>query len=263
MKEIRERVFSISNLTLSLTMDDSVMKEHIPHLSAFWKQKLPTTPVTGALNCSLLEVLPYKQSLFSVPDTEGLAIQATVGFVAKCLRGASLTDPQAAPQILLSHLLKTGPLWEKIRMKGGAYGAFSTHSGLDQVFTFGTYRDPEIILSLDAFRESLEEFTDFKDEGELEKSLISVVGKEMRPQSPSEKSMMVLKRYLYEITDDLRQKKRDLLMSCTIFQVQDACRGLLSRWDEDAVSVMAHPDKLDIAAKTRAGLKENRIELPQ
>jgi Zn-dependent M16 (insulinase) family peptidase len=148
-------------------------------------------------------------------------------------------------------------------MKGGAYGAFSTHSGLDQIFTFATYRDPEVENTLIAFKESLEEFTDFEDEGELEKSLISVVGKEMRPVSPSEKSMIVLKRQLYLISDELRQRKRDDLMSCRSVDLQEASRELLSHWDDDSVSVMAHPEKLDKAAARWPGLKDNRIDLPQ
>jgi len=263
MKGLRDRIFSQSGLTLSLTMDDSVLNEHVPVISSFWKDCLPETGDHSPVENSLLKDLPGISPLSGLPGAEGLAIQSTVGFVAKALRGASLTDPAAASHSLLSHLLKTGPLWEKIRMKGGAYGAFSSLSGLDQVFTFGTYRDPEIEKSLSAFRESLTEFLDFSDEGELEKSLISVVGKEMKPHSPSEKSMMALKRYLYEISDDLRQKKRKDLMSCRSSRIQEASRDLLARWDEDSIVVLSHPDKLDRAAVSYPGLKENRVDLPQ
>jgi len=263
MKGLRSRIFCLSGLTLSLTMDESVLDEHAPVMSSFWKNSLPPDPELSQLESALLKDNPSPKPLSEGTGAEGLAIQATVGFVAKTLRGASLTDPEGASQSLLSHLLKTGPLWEKIRMKGGAYGAFSSLSGLDQVFTFGTYRDPEIEKSLNAFRESLTEFMDFDDEGELEKSLISVVGKEMKPQSPSEKSIIALKRYLYQITDELRQKKRNDLMSCRCEMIQNTCRSILARWDEDSVVVMSHPDKLDGAAASYPGLKENRVDLPQ
>ena len=68
-------------------------------------------------------------------------------------------------------------------MKGGAYGAFSSLSGLEETFSFATYRDPRIEDSLDAFRESLGEYENFSNAEELEKSLISVIGKELRPLS--------------------------------------------------------------------------------
>jgi len=263
MKEIRNRIFTRSGLTLSLTMDDSVLKDQVPVISSFWINQLPGSPETGSPADPFGKELEVPPPVTGKSVAEGLAIQSSVGFVAKTIRGASMTEPEGASQSLLSHLLKTGPLWEKIRMKGGAYGAFSSLSGLDRVFSFGTYRDPEIEKSLVAFRESLEEFGDFDDEGELEKSLISVVGKEMKPLSPSEKSMIALKRFLYEITDELRQKKRDELMSCRCEDIRSASRRLLDRWEEDSVVVMSHPDKLDGAAAVYPGLKENRVDLPQ
>jgi Zn-dependent M16 (insulinase) family peptidase len=263
MKEIRSQIFALSNLTLSLTMDDSVLDESGSVMAEFWKNNLPSKPSGESIGSSLPRDLALSTPAVPLSQAEGLGIPASVGFVGKALRGASLQDKKASSQILLSHLLKTGPLWEKIRMKGGAYGAFSLHSGLDQVFTFATYRDPEVENSLDAFKESLQEFSEFQDEGELEKSLISVVGKEMKPQSPSEKSIIVLKRHLYQISDELRQKKRDDLMNCRASDLQEACRDLLDHWEEDSVTVMSHSDKLDKASARWPGLKEFRIDLPQ
>ena len=54
----------------------------------------------------------------------------------------------------------------------------------------------------------------FKDKEELDKAVISVAGRELKPQSPGEKSLIALKRRLYRITDSLRQKNRDLLLEC-------------------------------------------------
>ena len=43
----------------------------------------------------------------------------------------------------------------------------------------------------------------------------------------------------------------------------DCSRALLERWDEDAVTVMGHPDRLDTASERWPGLKDNRVRLPQ
>ncbi|MBI9099975.1 MAG: insulinase family protein, partial [Spirochaetaceae bacterium] len=70
---------------------------------------------------------------------EGLAVPSTVSYVSLSLPGSRLGTKEHASSLLLSHLLKTGFLWEQIRMRGGAYGAFASISGLESVFSFGSY----------------------------------------------------------------------------------------------------------------------------
>jgi len=260
LKQIRRAVFVQSGLTLSLTMDESVMERHGAAVVRFWRKALPAGPETAGKPSALL---PGAPKAAGTDRAEGLSISALVGFVGASLEGTELGTPEHTSQLLLSHLLKTGPLWEKIRMKGGAYGAFSSLSGLEKTFSFTTYRDPHIEDSLDAFRESLEEFTTFQDEEELEKSLISIIGKEMKPLSPSEKGMIALKRHLYCISDDLRQLKRDQLMERSAADIRDAASGLLEDWENAEITVMAHPDHLDRASERWKGLKIQRIELTQ
>ena len=50
-----------------------------------------------------------------------------------------------------------GALWENIRMKGGAYGAFATPDSLEGTFSFSTYRDPSPLRSLEAFSSIIKE----------------------------------------------------------------------------------------------------------
>jgi Zn-dependent M16 (insulinase) family peptidase len=263
MKDLRARIFSSANLTLTLTMDGEALSKHRQSMTEFWINRLPPSLETSPLTSSLLSDIVPPPREPGIAEPEGLGIAALIGFVGKALRGSALEDKDHASHVLLSQLLKTGPLWEKIRMKGGAYGAFSVLSGLDHVFSFATYRDPEIEKSLEAFRESLEVYLDFQEEEELEKALISVVGKEMKPLCPAEKSMIVLKRFLYNISDEARQRKRDRLMDCRSEDLQRASAALLSRWEDDGITVMAHPDKLKDASKAFPGLFENRIDLPR
>ncbi len=263
MKELRKQIFSRDNLTLTLTMDEGAVSSHRQAVQDFWMDSLPSLPEDRTVHSALADEIGLPGAAPGLKEAEGLAIPALVGFVGKAVRGSSLSDKEHASDSLLSYILKTGPLWEKIRMKGGAYGAFSTLSSLNRTFAFATYRDPEIEKSLDAFKESLEDYSEFDDTGELEKTLIAVVGTEMKPISPSEKSMIVMKRYLYGINDELRQFKRDNLMSCTPAEIRAACGRILSRWEEDAVAVMAHPDKLDAASGRFPGFKSNRTNLPQ
>jgi Zn-dependent M16 (insulinase) family peptidase len=260
LKQIRATVFHRQELVMSLTMDESVMEKHSSEILTFWKNNLPDCPVEEPV---LSNDMPRMTDVVFMEGqtAEGLAIPALIGFVGASLKGTKLGTEEHSAQILLSHLLKTGPLWEKIRMKGGAYGAFSSLSGLEETFSFATYRDPHIENSLIAFQESLEEFLSFDDSDELEKSLISVIGKELRPLSPSEKGIISLKRYLYAISDEIRQKKRDQLMDLTNREIRSAAASLLNTWEHAIIAVMAHPDHLDRASEQWPGLKNRRIDL--
>ena len=262
-KQIRNRIFSQSGLTMSLSMDESVMDKHYREIQAHWKKILP---VSAGKNEELDPEMPRngsnKLSEEQIQE-EGLAIPALIGFVGAAIKGSRLGSNEHAAQILLSHMLKTGPLWEKIRMKGGAYGAFSSLSGIEETFSFASYRDPHIEDSLDAFKESLQDYLHFSDSEELGKSLISVVGKELTPLSPAEKGMISLKRDLYSISDEIRQKKRDQLMGMSEQDICGAAEYLLDQWEQAFISVMAHPDHLDRASARWPGLKDHRIDLPQ
>ncbi len=86
---------------------------------------------------------------------ESLVASASVGYVARALPGFRFEHPLNGPVAVLGHLLSTGYLWEKVRMEGGAYGAFSYPRNMDGLFLLGSYRDPNITATLRAFNEGL------------------------------------------------------------------------------------------------------------
>jgi Zn-dependent M16 (insulinase) family peptidase len=43
-------------------------------------------------------------------------------------------------------------LWEKVRVQGGAYGAFNMFDRMSGVWTFLSYRDPNLASTLDVYR---------------------------------------------------------------------------------------------------------------
>ncbi|HTP58502.1 MAG TPA: insulinase family protein, partial [Spirochaetia bacterium] len=119
---------------------------------------------------------------------ESLISSASVGYVARAIPGFRYESPDNGPAAVLGHLLSTGFLWEKVRMEGGAYGAFSFPRNMEGLFLFGSYRDPHIDGTIRRFREALE----FAESGalseeEVEKAVIGTIGREDRPMDPGEK----------------------------------------------------------------------------
>ena len=59
-------------------------------------------------------------------------------------------EPNGAAAVI-QHYLNTTWLWNKVRVQGGAYGgscALDRHAGL---FTFTSYRDPNLLETLDVY----------------------------------------------------------------------------------------------------------------
>jgi len=193
---------------------------------------------------------------------ETLAVASAVSFSALSLPAPILGTREHAYSGLLAHILRTGFLWESIRMKGGAYGAFASLSGMEGTFTFSTYRDPQIVSSLSSFRKSLEWSIQDLDDRAVDMAVISSVGKELRPLSPGERGSIAFKRRIYGITDEIRQKRRFFQLSAEASELRGEAQKLLDSWDQRSVSVIAGSEALDDAAGVLPELAESRVVLP-
>lgn len=111
-------------------------------------------------------------------------------------------------------------LWNRIRVKGGAYGCMSNF-GQDGFAYFVTYRDPHLQASIDTFEEAAEYISNFEaDEKTMTKYVIGAVSTMDRPMTPS-----MLGRYsrncrLMHLTNDDLQKTRDQVLNCSKEDIQ-------------------------------------------
>jgi Zn-dependent M16 (insulinase) family peptidase len=136
-----------------------------------------------------------------------------VGFAALTTEAAPYGTRAQAAELVLAHQLSTGALWEDIRMKGGAYGAFAHPDSLERVFSLSTYRDPNPRRSLEAFGTILRNAAGEGIDGEsLEKAIIGTYARETRPRTGAEKSLSDFFSFLYGVEHRHRERKlRDLL----------------------------------------------------
>ncbi len=195
---------------------------------------------------------------------ESLVTSATVGYVARAITGIFYQEPKSAAQTVLGHLLSTGHLWESVRMEGGAYGAFSYPRSVDGVFLFASYRDPNIVRTLGAFREALARAADGGlDEKDIDRAVIGTVGKEERPMDPSEKGLVGLQRRLYGITDELRQSHRSRVLGMDRTSLVEAARILLDGYEKGFSVVISNRAAIERAGREMAELAASVREIPE
>jgi len=183
-----------------------------------------------------------------------LSLEAVVGtmdvsFVARALPAARFGSRENAHEAVLAHYLNTGYLWEEVRMKGGAYGAGASVNGLEGLFTLSSYRDPNLLATLEAFRRGLEQARDSAlSAREFEKVVLGAAGQEEKPMAPGEKGYVALKRYVLGISDDARQKRRGEMIGCGQADVRAAAERLLGAMEGSRAVVLTHRRALQEAA---------------
>jgi Zn-dependent M16 (insulinase) family peptidase len=183
-----------------------------------------------------------------------------VGFAAQTLRSAPYGSYQQAAELALAHQLSTGALWEDIRMKGGAYGAFARPDALEGTFSFSTYRDPNPLRSLDTFNALFRETAKLTpDEDSLVKAIIGVYARETRPRTSADKSITDFLRFLYGIEDIHRSRRLHDLIA---LQPEDIGKVLENLAAQDGNCFPVILAGKGAAEKTAAHIGAEVIELP-
>jgi hypothetical protein len=205
LEKIRDLLINRNALICNVTLDGENWKTFKPQLESF------------------LAELPAKQVKLSSFDVqlatqkEGLTIPAQVNYVGK---GANLYElgykHDGSVEVILGYLRMTH-LWEKIRILGGAYGAFSVFDDRSGVITFISYRDPNLAATIENYDKSAEFLKNLDasrlSDAELTKAIIAAIGDLDAYQLPDAKGYTSLMRYLTGRTDEMRQKTRDQILS--------------------------------------------------
>ncbi|XP_060940067.1 presequence protease, mitochondrial [Limanda limanda] len=135
-----------------------------------------------------------------------------VNFVSEIIRTVPFAHEDYASLSVLARMMTAKYLHGEIREKGGAYGGGARMGG-GGLFTFYSYRDPNSVQTLSAFRKGVDwaksgPFTQ-QDIDEAKLSIFSAVD---APVAPADKGSG---RFLSGITDEMKQSHRERLFAVT------------------------------------------------
>ena len=146
--------------------------------------------------------------------------------------------------MVLDTILQYGYLWTKIRVQGGAYGAFTRfYDNGDMVFC--SYRDPNLRSSVeayDALADYLESF-DVSDR-EMTKYVIGTLSRIDIPLTPSLRGAKAMTRYFTGTTDAIAQQRRDQLLATTAADIRALAPRIRAVMADDNVCVMGSEAKI-------------------
>ncbi|KAI1396442.1 Metalloenzyme, LuxS/M16 peptidase-like protein [Hypoxylon fuscum] len=134
----------------------------------------------------------------------------------------SYTSAQGAPLQILAQLLTHKHLHHEIREKGGAYGGGAYMKGLEGVFGFYSYRDPNPQNTLSIMRSAGRWAVDKKwSDRDLEEAKISVFQSVDAPKSVNAEGML---RFTAGVTDEMQQRRREQLLDVSKEQVREVAQ---------------------------------------
>ncbi|MBL8079271.1 MAG: insulinase family protein [Anaerolineales bacterium] len=205
LEDMRDALISSKSALVNVTLDADHWKTFRPHLENF------------------VFALPVKDTqiknfvIEKKIEKEGLAIPAQVNYVGK---GANLYEygyeKDGSADVIVGYLRMTH-LWEKIRVQGGAYGAFAQFDDATGVFTFLSYRDPNINATIENYDKAADFLKKLDasrlSDNELKKAIIAAIGDLDSYQLPDAKGYTSMMRYITGRTDAMRQKYRDQVLS--------------------------------------------------
>lgn len=175
---------------------------------------------------------PVQYSFESKPLNEGLMTQGKVQYVAQGYNFIKLGYPYTGKLQVLRTISRYSYLWNRIRVQGGAYGAFSGFEKNGNMFLV-SYRDPNLKETLKVYDEMHDYLKNFQiDEREMTKYIIGTVSKLDLPLTPFMKGERAIENYMRRITPEDLQKERDEILSTSqkdIRELSDMMLELMKR----------------------------------
>jgi Zn-dependent M16 (insulinase) family peptidase len=248
LEGIREILVNRNSVFFNVTLDEGSWSRFKPQVedlldalpdSAAGKQKWTPGPATG---------------------DEGLTIPVQVNYVGKAVNLYSSGYRFHGSAHVISRYLRNAWLWDKVRVQGGAYGAFSTFDRLSGVLTFVSYRDPNLIKTLQAFDQSARFLKGIElSQDELTKAVIGTIGDIDQYHLPDAKGYISLVRYLSGETDEDRQRMREQILDTAVDDFRSFGEVLEGAMPGGLVKVLGSEQSIEAASAQPPNLQVTKV----
>ena len=251
-----------SGMILNLTGDKTVLETIKPNIDSF----LDSVPGDAESDEKLPDfyenvhpwVLQAREEMKSMSDDsscnivdEGFVVPTQVSYVGK---GGQLYLPGekiSGSSHVVARFLKTGYLWDYVRVIGGAYGGFCVYSPGDGIFTYLSYRDPNLGKTLDVYDnagDALLKVAENMTEEDLTKAIVGAVSDLDSALGPDQKGWTSLQRWLKNETAERRLQFRNEVLNTT----KDDFKSFALRLKEmknPSIAVVSSKSAFDAAKK--------------
>jgi Zn-dependent M16 (insulinase) family peptidase len=240
----------------------------------FVKENLLTT-----VTCSKKDIDNYSKSLNSFTTTlysekpvlniwkfdfenknEGILTASKVQFVLAGYDYKKLGYSWNGNMRVLSQILSSDYLHNKVRVIGGAYGG-RCNFGMDGMVVFGSYRDPNLKSTFDVYNGIPEYLNNFKaDEKAMARYIIGTISDIDAPFTPQQKGNSAFNYYLRKRTLEDVQNDRNAILSAKPEEIKGYSKMIQDILNKKAVCVFGNTDKINAEKESLNKLIKIEVE---
>ncbi len=234
MKKMIADIVNSNGLTVGITLSKDYMNEVMNNMRNFI-HLLPFEDVTrNRADVSLLET-----------RKEGFKTTSDVQYVAMAGDFAKHGFTYKGSMKVLNTIINLDYLWNNIRIKGGAYGAFSGLSRNGSMY-FASYRDPNLGGTVDNYK-NLYKFIEGLDlpERELTKYIIGTISPLDQPLTPSLENDKMMSLYYTEVNHEDILKNRAEILETTNEDLKSHLEMYQKIFLDEYLCVVGGSDKLE------------------
>lgn len=227
-KSIIGKVFNQNNLTVAVTGEEAELDGVKNNINR----------ITDSLNIG--ECSHYKYEFCEEKKNEGMMTPAHVQYVAKGYNYRKLGYSYTGKMLVLKTILGLDYLWNKVRVQGGAYGAFANviRSGN---FMFASYRDPNITETLKTYDEAAQYLRDFNTtDREMTKYIIGTISELDLPMTPSMAGDTALSNYMRGLTKEAREEERKDVLSTKVEDIREFSKMVEDLMAQNCIVVLGN-----------------------
>ena len=248
LEKIRAAVVSRAGSVTNLTADAKTLDATAGAVQSFL-DSLPAEGTGAATEA-------WSKDLVLPPVNELITVPTQVNYVGK---GANLYKSGYelhGSAYVINKLLGTTWLWDRVRVSGGAYGGFSDFDSHSGMFSYLSYRDPNLLKTIANYDGTVEFLKDISlDKDELTKAIVGTMGDLDSYQLPDAKGYTALMRHLLKVKDEERQQRREEVLATTEKDFKKFGEVLeATRAPEARVCAVVSPDAAKAAMKERPDL---------
>ncbi len=249
LEEVRQTLLNRTGMICNATLDAENWQKVRPQLEAFMAELPAGDPA-----------YPGWAPTFD-RSNEGLIVTAQVNYVGKGANLYELGYRYHGSVNVITNFIRTGWLWDKVRIQGGAYGAYSSFSRQSGVLTFLSYRDPNLLDTLAVYDQTAHMLRTVElSDQELTRNIIGAIGAMDAYQLPDAKGHTSMVRYLFGESDAERQQIRNEILGTTVADFRAFADVLESVKTQGTVVVMGSQNALEaVNAERNDWLKLTKV----
>ncbi|HEX9364641.1 MAG TPA: insulinase family protein [Candidatus Dormibacteraeota bacterium] len=245
LDDVRKLLFRAGALRIVVTCEESMVQPLQELLAG----------LLGALADGDRDGQPVKLEALE-RGAEARTAPVPVAFNVRIFKTVRYTHADAPALLVLSNYLRDTFLHREIREKAGAYGAYAQAGVASGTFYFGSYRDPNIVRTYDAFDSAVRWVIDAPIDPEaLKEAILGACGDVDPLESPDIKGRREATNRAAGFTRRARESFKHRLLQVTA----DDLRRVTSAYLLGAPAIqttVAGPDLIEAASKERPGLFE-------